>query len=218
MTTGTESRPPHDASSAPIRVVVVDPRPLIADALAQVVAGAGFGLVTTVSGDLSMAPIAAGGQELVLVGVGADPHAMLGQVRTLALRIGGASIVLIADALTPELVTCVLDQSLGGLLLTEHPAEDLVTALRHIARGRAVLPAGWQGELAAGPAGPLDMLSERQLEVLQLLAEGCSYEEIGARLFISVNTVKFHMRSIFERLGVRNRMAAVRVLSEAARA
>ena len=51
------------------------------------------------------------------------------------------------------------------------------------------------------------------MEVLLLLADGCSYEEIGARLFISLNTVKFHVRSIFLRLGVRNRMAAARVLA-----
>jgi LuxR family transcriptional regulator, maltose regulon positive regulatory protein len=53
----------------------------------------------------------------------------------------------------------------------------------------------------------------RQLQVLKLLADGYSYEEIGARLFISLNTVKFHVRSIFHRLGVRNRMAAARVLA-----
>jgi DNA-binding NarL/FixJ family response regulator len=51
------------------------------------------------------------------------------------------------------------------------------------------------------------------MQVLTLLADGYSYEEIGARLFISLNTVKFHVRSIFLRLGVRNRMAAARVLA-----
>ena len=55
-------------------------------------------------------------------------------------------------------------------------------------------------------------LSKRQLEVLELLAQGCSYEQIGVRLFISLNTVKFHVQSIFSRLGVRNRMAAARIL------
>jgi DNA-binding NarL/FixJ family response regulator len=52
------------------------------------------------------------------------------------------------------------------------------------------------------------------MQVLTLLADGCSYEEIGARLFISLNTVKFHVRSIFLRLGVRNRMAAARLLAK----
>jgi DNA-binding NarL/FixJ family response regulator len=52
------------------------------------------------------------------------------------------------------------------------------------------------------------------MEVLVLLSDGLSYEEIGARLFISLNTVKFHVRSIFLRLGVRNRMAAARLLGQ----
>jgi two-component system nitrate/nitrite response regulator NarP len=67
--------------------------------------------------------------------------------------------------------------------------------------------------LSADRNDPLDTLSERQMEVLGLLADGFSYEEIGTRLFISVNTVKFHVRSIFLRLGVRNRMAAARLLT-----
>ena len=76
-----------------------------------------------------------------------------------------------------------------------------------------MLPPGWQGALHADRNDPLHALSERQMQVLTLLADGYSYEEIGARLFISLNTVKFHVRSIFLRLGVRNRMAAARMLA-----
>ena len=81
-----------------------------------------------------------------------------------------------------------------------------------VADGRAVLPTGWKRAIAAERDDPLVTLSKRQMEVLQLLAQGCSYEEIGMRLFISLNTVKFHVQSIFSRLGVRNRMAAARIL------
>jgi DNA-binding NarL/FixJ family response regulator len=197
-------------------VIVVDRRPLIADALATVIAASsGFEILSVISGPPLASAILAAAPDVVLIGVGADTSTVLAPVEALAPLIGGSRVVLIADALSPELVSCVLERSLGGLLLTDHSAEDLVASLRQIAHGQAVLPAGWQRELASAAPGPLAALSERQLEVLRLLAEGCSYEEIGARLFISVNTVKFHMRSIFERLGVRNRMAAVRVLSEA---
>jgi DNA-binding CsgD family transcriptional regulator len=68
--------------------------------------------------------------------------------------------------------------------------------------------------LATQSEDPVGSLSDRQLEVLRLVAEGDSYEEIGRRLFISANTVKFHLRSIYMRLGVRNRVAAARMLSE----
>ena len=204
--------------AAPVRVAVVDPRPLIAQALATVLDGGdGFEVVTVVSGAPSAMAIRALGAELVLIGVGADAGLAVTRAIELSGQVAGARIVLVADALSPELVGCVLEHSLGGLLLTERPAADLVASLRHVARGGAILPTGWERELAATPPGPLDRLSDRQLEVLRLLAEGCTYDEIGTRLFISVNTVKFHMRSIFERLGVRNRMAAARVLADDAR-
>jgi DNA-binding NarL/FixJ family response regulator len=120
--------------------------------------------------------------------------------------------VIVADAPSRRLLGAVLERSLGGLLLTDHLAACLVSSLTHIApgaggacrvggrrRSRAPPPSRWTRSATA---------SSRSW----LLAEGCSYEEIGGRLFISVNTVKFHTRSIFERLGVHNRMAAARVL------
>jgi LuxR family maltose regulon positive regulatory protein len=55
----------------------------------------------------------------------------------------------------------------------------------------------------------VELLSERELDVLQLIAEGLTNREIAGRLFLSVNTIKSHNRNIFEKLGVRNRMQAV---------
>jgi DNA-binding NarL/FixJ family response regulator len=204
------------AATTRLRIVVVDRRSLVAEGLARIVAGGhGIDVASVVPEPSAAATIAAHRPDLVLIGVGPEPRPALTLAAGLAARLGGGAIVLIADALSPQLVTGVVDHSLGGLLLTDHLAGDLADTLRQIARGQTVLPAGWQAQLAPPALGPLHALSARQLEVLELLAEGCSYEEIGARLFISVNTVKFHMRSIFERLGVRNRMAAVRVLSQA---
>ena len=60
-----------------------------------------------------------------------------------------------------------------------------------------------------GRAGLPEPLSERELEVLRLLAEGCTNREIGARLFISLSTVKGHVSSINGKLLARNRTEAV---------
>ena len=69
-------------------------------------------------------------------------------------------------------------------------------------------------QLAAAPASapvlPADLeLSERELALLRLLAGELSQREIGAQLYISLNTVKGHVRSIFRKLGVQSRAAAV---------
>jgi DNA-binding NarL/FixJ family response regulator len=202
-------------ATRPIRVAVGDERRLIADALAALIGTmAGFAVTGVVASDQALGALAAQKPDLVLVGVGAGPEAALKLVRSLRARVPTVEIVLVADALEPELVRLVLDQRLSGLLLTDLPGPEIALCLDQVAHGHAVLPAGWQRVLVDEPSDSLRSLSERQMEVLRLLADGCSYEEIGARLFITPNTVKFHVRSIFLRLGVRNRMAAARILAE----
>ncbi|HYZ80184.1 MAG TPA: response regulator transcription factor [Solirubrobacteraceae bacterium] len=198
-----------------MRVAVADRRRLIAEALGALIADrAGFAVTGVVAGDAAVTAIVDQHPDMVVVGAGADAQAAMELVRELRRRAPGVQIVIVADALEPALVGFVLDQGIGGLLLTDAAGREAVACLDHVAHGRAVLPPGWQSALFADRNDPLDALSSRQMQVLTLLADGFSYEEIGARLFISLNTVKFHVRSIFLRLGVRNRMAAARLLSD----
>ena len=55
----------------------------------------------------------------------------------------------------------------------------------------------------------VEAISEREIEVLQLLANGRTYKEIAQELFVSVNTIKSHLKSIYGKLGVNNRREAV---------
>jgi LuxR family transcriptional regulator, maltose regulon positive regulatory protein len=66
-----------------------------------------------------------------------------------------------------------------------------------------------QASSAPGPASPAEGLSRRELEVLQLIAQGLSNQEIGQRLYLALDTVKGHNRRIFEKLGVQRRTEAV---------
>ncbi|HXD67458.1 MAG TPA: response regulator transcription factor [Solirubrobacteraceae bacterium] len=198
----------------PVRVAVADRRRLIAEALAALIAGReGFLVTGALVAEGAVELIAKQQPDVVVVGACADPRPAMELVRELRRRLPRVEIVIVADALEPALVSFVLDQGIGGLLLSDAAARDVAACLDHVAHGRAVLPSGWQGALSADRNDPLDTLSERQMEVLMLLADGCSYDEIATRLFISLNTVKFHVRSIFVRLGVRNRMAAARMLA-----
>ena len=206
-----------DPASHPVRVAVADHRRLIAEALAALIANReGFSVTGAIVADGRGQGDRPSSGPTWWSSARAPTRAL--RWRSSASCAGGCrrmEIVIVADALEPALVSFVLDQGIGGLLLSDAAARDVAACLDHVAHGRAVLPSGWQGALSAGRDDPLDALSERQMEVLVLLAEGFSYEEIGARLFISLNTVKFHVRSIFLRLGVRNRMAAARLLISA---
>jgi DNA-binding NarL/FixJ family response regulator len=202
-----------DPASDLVRVAVADRRRLFAEALAALIADRDGFLVTGVFVGEVVDAVAEQRPDVVVVAAAADARPAMDLVRELRRRVPGVEIVIVADALEPALVSFVLDQGVGGLLLSDAAARDVAACLDHVAHGRAVLPSGWQGAPSADRNDPLDALSERQMEVLVLLADGYSYEEIGTRLFISLNTVKFHVRSIFVRLGVRNRMAAARLLA-----
>jgi DNA-binding NarL/FixJ family response regulator len=198
-----------------VRVVIADNRRLIAEALAALIRTMdGFAVVAVFAEGEELPAIVARDPGVLLVGTGADLSGGFQLIRSLRQIALQPEIVLLADVLSPELVRFVLEQRLNGLILTDTSAADLAACLGRVASGHAVLPGDWQSVLATAGDDPVDSLSDRQLEVLRLVAEGHSYEEIGSRLFISANTVKFHLRSIYMRLGVRNRVAAARMLSE----
>jgi DNA-binding NarL/FixJ family response regulator len=108
-----------------------------------------------------------------------------------------------------------------GYLLKDAPSEKLVEAIRAAARGESFLQPSVAAKLVAeftrlserpAPAGaePLvEALTERELEVLRLIAAGASNKEIAARLVLAEGTVKNHITSILGKLGVSSRMLAV---------
>lgn len=212
------SRPSQPRSAQPKRapppgIVVVETRRLIAEALAALIASSGHFAVSIFAPDLvDAAAIIAVGAELVLIGTGAIRERSLNLIESLRRLAPGIHTVVLADSPRPELIRCVLDQRTDALVLTDMTGEDLTVTLSQVLRGQTALPAGWQQALNTASCDPLAGLSKRQLEVLRLLGAGYTYEEISERLVITVNTVKFHVRSIYLRLGVRNRLAASKLL------
>jgi two-component system, NarL family, response regulator DevR len=200
-----------------VRVVVVHRHELLAEALGQLLDDLGLVVVGS-----TCDPVALQDQ---LPGVSADVLALdasfdpasgpLAALDRIATAAPGLRVVVLADAPDQRLCMAARSGELDGVVLTSAPGVELVAALAQVVAGHSVFPAGWlrQGEAAAG--SPLDQLSPRQREVLQLLSLGMDNDQIAARLYISRNTVKFHVRTIYERLGVHNRVEAARVLAGA---
>jgi two-component system nitrate/nitrite response regulator NarL len=110
-----------------------------------------------------------------------------------------------ADA---AIVAETLAAGADAVVLKEAPMADLVRALASIERGQPYVdPALASAAVSAKPAGT--KLTPRELDVLRLLAEGLSHEEIGARLGIAAETVRTHSRKAADRLGARTRTQAV---------
>jgi DNA-binding NarL/FixJ family response regulator len=122
-------------------------------------------------------------------------------------------ILLLCESLSPAIVRCAIEEGVEGVVLKSDSVEEVIVAFMHISEGRAVMPAGWQAVSVEPSSDPLDLLSAREREVLDLAAAGMRNREIAERLMISSNTVKFHLRTIYTRLGVRNRVQAMHAMA-----
>jgi DNA-binding NarL/FixJ family response regulator len=145
--------------------------------------------------------------------LGWEPDEALSQLAELGPELEGGRppvIVLLPDE---EQAAAAWAAGVQGLLLREVSAERLLAAVAAVAEGLAVVDADLAPALR--PAGPLavpspaEELTPRELEVLQLLAEGLANRAIAHRLGISEHTVKFHVTAIMGKLGAQSRTAAV---------
>jgi DNA-binding NarL/FixJ family response regulator len=99
-----------------------------------------------------------------------------------------------------------------GHLFKDAPREELLRAVRAAFRGEPVLSPSVAGRLMGTVRQPAsDALSQRELDVLRLVANGATNREMARRLFISEATVKTHLLHLFEKLRARDRASAVAV-------
>ena len=191
--------------------MVAHRRELLAEALGRLLEHLGLGIVGVASdADALLAALHRESAEVVVIDAGFDP-------RPLRNRAPSARIVVLADGLDQRLAAAAREGEVDGIVLTRCAGAELASAIAQVAAGHAVFPAGWlsRARRASVANDPVAGLSPRQREVLELLALGMDNDQIASRLFISRNTVKFHVRTIYERLGVHNRVAAARVLAGA---
>jgi DNA-binding NarL/FixJ family response regulator len=131
-----------------------------------------------------------------------------------------AILFLVSNNSHPALVFSGLDETLiWGALATEATPEEIMAAIHALDQGLLVgTPALLKQRLCPGadlqgstqPPGS-EPLTKREIEVLQLLAQGLANKQIATALGISEHTVKFHISSIYSKLGVNNRAEVVRV-------
>lgn len=207
---------PRHAGAA--RVVVAHRHELVAEALGRLLEHLGLE-VAGAAGDLDalVGHLPEGSADVLVLDAGFDatagPIVALQRIRELAPE---TRVVVLAESLDGMLGVLVREGDLDGVVLASDAGADLVAAIAQVVAGHSVFPAGWMRSARRVAAGsPLSQLSPRQREVLALLALGMDNDAIATRLYISRNTVKFHVRTIYERLGVHNRVEAARVLAGA---
>jgi len=192
-----------------IRVLIVDDHPL---------ARAGLEHLLGALDDITVVGAAGGGGEAVRLAGEHAPDVVLmdlempgmdGIETTQALRAGqpGAAVVVLTSFSDRERILAALDAGAVGYLLKDADPDELARAIRAAARGEAPLhPLAARELLDRHREGP--QLTDRESEILALVAQGLPNKLIARRLAISERTVKGHLTRVFERIGVTDRTQA----------
>ncbi|MET9953353.1 response regulator transcription factor [Streptomyces sp. NPDC006339] len=153
---------------------------------------------------------AAGGVDVVLMDLqfGAGMHGSEATAAITAVRDGPRVLVLTTYDTDADILAAV-EAGASGYLLKDAPPEELAAAVRTAAAGQSALAPAVAHRLMDRMRTPSEALTKRELEVLQLVGEGLSNQQISKALFLSQATVKSHLVHIFAKLGVDSRTAAV---------
>ena len=195
----------------PITCVVADDHPAVLEAVAEFL----------VQGGSELGGRARDGAEALEKIEQRKPQVALVDVRM--PKLGGIELTRRAQRSAPEtaillytgygdraLLTEALDAGVRGFVLKEAPMDDLLRAVQSVAVGGTYVDPVLAGTLAASSIGnKLPELTQRERDVLRLLADGLANEEIGKRLFISAETVRTHVRKAMDKLDADTRTQAV---------
>jgi DNA-binding NarL/FixJ family response regulator len=204
-----------------IRVIIVDDQRIVRTGLARILAPEdGFEVVAECGdGDEVAAAVAAHTPDLVLMDVRMRRMDGVTATRLLNDEGSGPPVLVLTTFDDDDVLWGALDAGAAGFVLKDASAEDLIAAARAVAGGAAWLdPKVTPRVLTAfrtnvrprmAEAARVDELTEREHDVLRLMARGATNGEIADALIVSEATVKTHVGSIFTKLGVRDRAAAI---------
>jgi DNA-binding NarL/FixJ family response regulator len=201
----------NDARAAGPLIAIADDHPLVRAALRDTLRSLEPPPRFLEGGDIAAAMTLATsepGPDLLLMDLAMPGSHGLDDVRALRQTAPALPIVVVSADENPGTVGALVAMGVAGFIPKSEPAEVIRQAVQLVLAGGTYVPVRYVGApLAAAPshAG----LTERQVDVLRLLARGRSNKEIARELGITEGTVKVHLLSVFRLLGVRNRTEAV---------
>ena len=196
---------------APIRILVVDDHAVVRDGLA---------LIAGREDDLEIAGVAATGEDAIAVFERSHPDVVLmdlqlpgmsgvDAIRAIRRSDPDARVIVLTMYAGDEDIYRALEAGATTYLLKGSPSDELARVIRNVHAGERPLHPDVQARLESRAARPT--LTEREINVLELVSYGQRNKEIAAQLSISEETVQVHLKHIFTKLEVHDRTAAVYV-------
>ena len=198
--------------TAPIRLLIADDHPVVRDGLSGMFAAdPGFEVVGEATDGAEAVRLAqAFNPDVILMDLRMPGTDGVTAIAELARRKIPARVLVLTTYDTDSYVLPAIEAGATGYLLKDAPRDELLRAVRAAANGQGVLAPSVATRLMSRVRTPEpELLSQREFEILQLVAVGTTNREAAARLFISEATVKAHLLHIYAKLGVSDRAAAV---------
>ena len=195
-----------------VRLLIVDDHPVVRDGLRGMFEGEeGFEVVAeATNGADAISKARAHDPDVVLMDLRMpemDGVSAIRKMTDLGIR---ARVLVLTTFDTDSDVLPAIEAGATGYLLKDAPRDELLRAVRSAADGEAVLSPSVAARLLDQVRQPVkETVSQRELEVLQLVASGATNRDVAERLFVSEATVKTHLLHIYAKLGVNDRAAAV---------
>lgn len=197
---------------SPVRLLVADDHPVVRDGI--------VGMVSS-DPDIEVVAEASNGSEAVGLARALKPDVVLMDLRmpdtdgVTAIRelrrLGVPARIVVLTTYDSDVdVLAAIEAGATGYLLKDVPRDELVRAVHTAAKGQSALAPSVASRLVDRVRTPeTSLLTPRELQVLALVADGATNRKVGARLHLSEATVKTHLLSVFAKLGVSDRAAAV---------
>lgn len=202
-----------------MRVMLVDDMPLIRNGIASLLRAHGHEVVAEASdGQEALQLVDESSPDLILMDIQMPAMDGLEATRLIKTQHADTKIVMLTVSDDENDLFEAVKSGAHGYLLKDLEAPQFFEALEAIDRGEAVIPSRLAGNLLtefrsksrqAVEAESSDSLSPREQEVLDLVSQGLTNKEVAERLYISDNTVKYHMKNILDKLHLQNRSQVI---------
>ena len=200
-----------------MRVIVADDHSLFRDGITSLLEAAGYEVVEQVgNGKLAIEAVRQHQPDLVLLDIKMPVVDGIEALKVIRAEFPDLRVVILTVSDDDEDLFAAIQAGADGYLLKDLTSDEFLEMLSGLERGEAAISrkvttqliAGFQ-QLSTQTTDTRNQLTDRELEILRLLADGLSNKIIADRLFISENTVKYHIKNILQKFGVQNRTEAV---------